>query len=122
MARGQHGVEGHLDQRLEQDVRHQVEIIGQCDLAMAATQAFQHPLNMGLVQPDRASGNCRENPRSRPGNDPRRKGDKTSEIELAGKSTTEIECRQAQLVSVRDQLPCLAKQPAAGDCQRQALA
>jgi len=27
----------------------------------------------------------------------------------------------AQLVSVRDQLPCLAKQPPAGRCQRQAL-
>lgn len=55
------------------------------------------------------------------GNDPGREGDEAAEIELARKPAAKIECRQAKLVGMGDQLARLAKQAPARGGQRQAL-
>lgn len=121
MARRQHGMQWDLAQRLEQDVGAKIEVIGQRHLALAVAQAGQHTLHMRFMQPDLDVGKLAGKSAQQARDDPRCKGDKAAEIELAREPATEIQSGEAKLVGMGNQLARLAEQPPPGSGQRKAL-
>src|SRR5205085_11444223 len=56
VARREHCVEWNFTQRLEQDVRAEIEIVGERDLGMAGSQPFQNALDVRFVESDARLG------------------------------------------------------------------